>query len=615
MGLAPVSDKVAGTAPRGGRVEMLLLKPHAKDSVGAHDGDGAGIPPQTGRATSWVRWVELGSAVALLVLGVWVAVVAANREDMVRLVGAAVLLAVGLGLAATFAVRHIRRRWLAAVTVLVTLAASVATLVPSTMAVLRCEYPSAGGDLTQCDLARKNLAGWDLSGADLTGAALRNSDLGGADLTGARLVSADLSMADLSSADLSDAVLNDADLSAADLSGATLAGADLSRVDLTSATLTGATGAGVDLTGADLTGATATEARFEQAVAAELTATGIALDGAQLPDADLSGAQLDQSTIARADFTGATLTSTSWAGASGEDAVFVAADLSGALLDGAALAGASFANADLGWIQANAADLQAADLTSADLSRATLRRADLAGANLRDASLAGATLADADVHNASLAGANLSSVDLTNSKGLTHAQLRAALGVPQDELAAAVVRNDLRLESPKAITRVVSRVPGGNGVEDAASYRASSAFHPLVVHGGQGSTGLRQRVNNASGTWAPPALSFTELVATANTTTQTVQVCPYSLSGMPSTTLTRIRRVLHAKVFSATTGELVAEQTVQGSEPRACQRTEMFSLDEATNGKKVYGGQPDYATVISWLRNMVHPVAGAGGGV
>jgi len=102
-------------------------------------------------------------------------------------------------------------------------------------------------DCPFCDLTNAQLAGKDLTDANLEGADLTGADLHGANLRGAFLGRANLTNADLSDADLSPSAKAPADLAAADLRGAKLQGANLTGADLQYVDLGGFDQTGVDL--------------------------------------------------------------------------------------------------------------------------------------------------------------------------------------------------------------------------------------------------------------------------------------------------------------------------------------------------------------------------------
>jgi uncharacterized protein YjbI with pentapeptide repeats len=125
-------------------------------------------------------------------------------------------------------------------------------------------------------------------------------------------------------------------------------------------------------------------------------------------------------------------------GEKGERADLSAADLAGAALGRALLPSADLAQADLSRAVLDQADLREADFFQADLTAASLRGANLrdtdfdhahlAGARLDGADLTGACLDEADLAGAVLDGARLDGAELGVARGLTQAQLAAAVG-------------------------------------------------------------------------------------------------------------------------------------------------------------------------------------------
>jgi len=113
----------------------------------------------------------------------------------------------------------------------------------------------AGTDLSEANLAERNLSGIDLTGTDFFEAKL----------TSANLKHAKMDRAELSGADLSHAGLYKAKLAAATLTAANLEGADLTQADLSGADLRGANLMGADLTGADLRNANLANADLRDA--------------------------------------------------------------------------------------------------------------------------------------------------------------------------------------------------------------------------------------------------------------------------------------------------------------------------------------------------------------
>jgi uncharacterized protein YjbI with pentapeptide repeats len=221
-------------------------------------------------------------------------------------------------------------------------------------------------------------------------------EYGPLDLRRADLRTADLTSANLRGALLVGALLESATLYRADLSYADLRGAQLGNADLTYARL--------DHT--DLTGSNLRKARLV-AVVGEWTR----FSGAQLQEAELRNAVLPDATF--------------------DDAQLENANLILAYLESAGFSESSIARADLRGAYLHDAYLQNADLRGAQFqmhpphSNHHLPSADLSGAIL-----AGAKVGEANFYGVDLKGANLIGVDLSETRGLTHAQLDyAAAGV------------------------------------------------------------------------------------------------------------------------------------------------------------------------------------------
>jgi hypothetical protein len=143
-------------------------------------------------------------------------------------------------------------------------------------------------NLSEFDLAGRNLRNIDLKDARLVRANLSRADLTAARLTRADLSESDLSRTQLARADLARANLNQADLIFSNLSYAKLEGASLRHALLTRANLTGANLGGADLSGAQLNRANLTRANLKDAhLTYRQLASVSTLDGATMPDGRL----------------------------------------------------------------------------------------------------------------------------------------------------------------------------------------------------------------------------------------------------------------------------------------------------------------------------------------
>jgi uncharacterized protein YjbI with pentapeptide repeats len=242
-------------------------------------------------------------------------------------------------------------------------------------------YPSAGDDLSGCDLSGAHfgipyvspapggriLDGLILTDANLTGATLWNVRLDGADLTGANLTGLNslyvTGTPDLPTGwklfptfvgpgnTLSGGVLlgPTAGLSGqTGLIGANFNGWDLSGVSLAGTYLSHASFDGANLTAADLSGAHAQYADFKGA-----TVTGTDLSGVDMLQTDVSGLDLRGAMMVAPAFmahvkaVGTNLSGNNLSGTQAFYSDFTGADLLGVDLTGANITSATFTNADL----------------------------------------------------------------------------------------------------------------------------------------------------------------------------------------------------------------------------------------------------------------------------
>ena len=137
----------------------------------------------------------------------------------------------------------------------------------------------AGVDLSEADLAKRNLSGFDLSGTDFFEAKLSS----------ANLKHAKMDRTELSGADLSHAGLYKAKLTAATMTAANLQGADLTEADLSGADLRGANLVGANLTGADFRDANLKNADLRDACLENANISRASLCTARVEGANVTG--------------------------------------------------------------------------------------------------------------------------------------------------------------------------------------------------------------------------------------------------------------------------------------------------------------------------------------
>ena len=137
----------------------------------------------------------------------------------------------------------------------------------------------AGMDLSESDLAERNLSGLDLTGTDFFEARLSSANLKHANMV----------RAELSGADLSHSGLYKAKLTAATLTTANLQGADLTEADLSGADLRGANLVGADLTGANLRNANLANADLRDTCLENANISGASLCTTRVEGANVTG--------------------------------------------------------------------------------------------------------------------------------------------------------------------------------------------------------------------------------------------------------------------------------------------------------------------------------------
>lgn len=149
---------------------------------------------------------------------------------------------------------------------------------------------------------------------------------------------------------------------------------------------------------------------------------------------------------------------------------------------------------------------------------------------------------------------------------------------------------------------------GEAGDAAAAPYADGSGPHQLVVFRSNivGSTDLSTFYNRSEDhpeDWRAALLEDAALVVCVQATSVVVEECAYQLRGGEQAVLQRVQLGAAVSVIAAQTGEVVAQDVLPGSEPRACGEQEEFA-DGVT--AQVVSGDPVETTVITeWLRPYV----------
>ena len=260
--------------------------------------------------------------------------------------------------------------------------------------------------LTGADLTNSNLTGADLSGKDLTEMILKGADLTDVNITGAIVRGADLSYTNLSGVDLSDRDLTGTVLIYADLSDTNLTGVDLSGFDLTSTNLSGQDFSSKDLTETILTGANLTDTilpvnNVEMNVGTDKL---IIMDGVlsqkNFVDTKFNGVDLSGKTGVVSDFTRASFKNANIENVNLSFSKLVQVDfakiknksLAGAALTGASLTHSNLSGVDMSDVIINRVNFHQSDLSGQDfsvISDAHIIEMDFTMTNLSDSNFQG----------------------------------------------------------------------------------------------------------------------------------------------------------------------------------------------------------------------------------
>lgn len=172
--------------------------------------------------------------------------------------------------------------------------------------------------------------------------------------------------------------------------------------------------------------------------------------------------------------------------------------------------------------------------------------------------------------------------------------LEATVGDLESTLAAVTAeRDDAFGVIDQLETDLINGVVADrHGIAVAVPYPSSESIHPIAVLGEGVATTVASELPAG---WTSDSVFDVELVAHIGDSTQTViEVCPYN-----GPDITRYRYSTDVSLYSATSGERIASETLRGDDPRQCQQTEPWSLTEL-HGTEVTSDQ-----IISWLEQFV----------
>jgi len=145
----------------------------------------------------------------------------------------------------------------------------------------------------------------------------------------------------------------------------------------------------------------------------------------------------------------------------------------------------------------------------------------------------------------------------------------------------------------------------GAAVPEAPAYTADPGPNKIVVYLATDGQTYDNRTDDYPRRWRAATVAEAELVACAQTGTQIIETCEYTLADNTPARLQRLQVTLTVRLYAPHTGQLLDTTTLTGLAPRACQENETFR-DGATT-QTVTGDPINPAEVTKWLLAHVEP--------
>ncbi|HTX90873.1 MAG TPA: pentapeptide repeat-containing protein [Anaerolineales bacterium] len=225
---------------------------------------------------------------------------------------------------------------------------------------------------------------------------------------------------------------------------------------------------------------------------------------------------------------------------------------------------------------------------------------DLHGLDLHNANLTYANLSGANLAGANLQGVQFKQTDLTGVSGLSDESLAKFLSVQVEDLAQTTSLLQIQLESRTKLQQALAGACGGRGIDGARINPNDQSFHTVMVLDAKGASSSAWGDGLKGNGWEPMALRFTDLVAcVGNQVKVEVESCDYS----GGSTVVRNRYEVKVSLFTAATGQQLAQETIQGSDPEGCPST------ITQGGSVINGGKVSNDNLSNWLARWVHPPA------
>ena len=248
---------------------------------------------------------------------------------------------------------------------------------------------------------------------------------------------------------------------------------------------------------------------------------------------------------------------------------------------------------------------QNAQLWSCNFSGDDLSNLDLSGVNLSDANLSKANLSGTNFIGANLTGANLSEADLTDVSFeraiLDKADLSDTIGLTNGILSGIASWKGIIIENRQNIYANFAPACLGERVGGAAPYAKDNSVHPLVFLDQDGNK--HELSDDFPLEWWPPFTSYTQLVACASSETDVlIQTCNYEEGGKAR----RYVKEVVVRIVEASTGKLVKEIVVRGSDPRQCPQ-KLTSYGDTSPEVEYMGRSPWWSDYEEGLSKFVNP--------
>jgi hypothetical protein len=145
----------------------------------------------------------------------------------------------------------------------------------------------------------------------------------------------------------------------------------------------------------------------------------------------------------------------------------------------------------------------------------------------------------------------------------------------------------------------------GAAVPEAPEYFADSGPNKVAVYLSTDGQTYYNRTEDYPRRWRAALVSEAELVACAQTGTQIIETCEYTLADNTPAQLQREQYTLTVRLYAPHSGELIDETVLTGVAPRACQDNETFTGGATT--QTVTGDPINPAEVEKWLLTHVEP--------